>query len=81
MHDDIARTIRRAFAALCLGLLAGGAVLACAGSDDGRAEREAEAADSAAERRDRPGPLRAVDRARDVSDSMAARAARMDSAG
>ncbi len=83
MHD-VSSSIRRGLLVLGLGILAGGAAVACgAAGDEGQAGQgaEATAADSAAERRDRPGPLRAVDRAREVSDSMASRAARMDSAG
>lgn len=81
------RTVpRMALAAIALALAAwtaacGGRPGADAGNDqaDGQtAGQQQTTADSAAKPQ-RPGMLRAVDRARATSDSMAARAARMDS--
>ncbi len=85
MYDDLPGAVRRGLLALGLGLLAGGTTLACTGTDDsdraGQGAEAGEIAEDSVRQGTRPGPLRAVDRAREVSDSMASRAARMDTAG
>lgn len=79
MDDDIYRCIRRGILVLAVSLLSA-ATLACAGSGEDTGAQGTESEADSAEQRARPGPLRAVDAARAASDSMASRAAQMDTA-